>query len=70
MTGLVKQFKKSKMIIVTEEEARHTFLTTNPLYDGKEVVVIAVSPTYKGNLIIEYLFLKDYEDMNKPVGIP
>ena len=67
MAVMVKQFKRSMMVILTEEEAKRTFLNTNPTYGNERVVVVAVTPTYKGNLIIEYLSLKDYEDMNKPV---
>ncbi len=63
MSSLIKQFKRSKMVTMTEEEAKRTLLNTNPTYKGEEVVVVAVAPTYKGNLIIEYLSLKDYEDI-------
>ena len=67
MSSIVKQFKRSKIIIVTEEEAKRTFLNSKPMYCGEEVVAIAVAPTYKGNLIIEYMLRKDYEDMCGPV---
>ena len=63
MSSLIKQFRRSKMVTVTEEEAKRTFLSSKPMYNGEEVVVVAVAPTYKGNLIIEYLSLKDYENI-------